>query len=285
MNTIDTSVCPRNMIIKQVIDSLNEDLSTLGDKTASLIRSNHSIAATVVTNDDMIVCGQKWVDMAFFVCDPDVMVRWHVKDGDVVAAGTSLCEVVGNARAIMTAERTALNFLHTLSGTATIVRKYVNAVSGTQAKIMDTRKTLPGLRLAQKYAVTVGGGYNQRMGLYDAVLIKENHIMACGGITAVLAQAFATFPKWVPIQIEVETLDELAEAIDAGAKNIMLDNMTVAEVKECVEYTNGRAELEVSGNVNLANILEYANTGVDRISIGAITKNVQVVDLSLRVSR
>lgn len=285
MNIIDKSVCPRNIILKQVVEALNEDLSSGGDKTASLIRSNHSIAATVVTNDDMVLCGSEWVDMAFFVSDPDVIVRWHKNEGDFAKAGTILCEIVGNARAILTAERTALNFLQTLSGTATLVRKYVTAVTGTQAKVMDTRKTIPGLRLAQKYAVTVGGGYNQRLGLYDAVLIKENHIMSCGGVSAVLAQAYATYPKWVPIQIEVENFDQLVEAIDAGAKSILLDNMHIYDVIECVEYNNGRAELEVSGNITLDNIMDYAKTGVDRISIGSMTKNIQVVDLSLRVSK
>lgn len=285
MNIINKNICPRNIIIKQVIDGLNEDLSADGDKTASLIRANHSIAATIINNDDMILCGTDWVNMSFYVCDPDVIVNWHKNEGDFVTKGSVLCEIVGNARAILTAERTALNFLQTLSGTATNVRKYVKAVEGTQAKIMDTRKTIPGLRLAQKYAVTVGGGYNQRLGLYDAVLIKENHIMSCGGISQVLAQAFATYPKWVPIQIEVETLKELTEAIEAGAKSILLDNMHVNDVLACVKHNNGRAELEVSGNITLNNILDYAKTGVDRISIGAMTKNLQVIDLSLRVSR
>ncbi len=285
MNAIDNNVCPRNIIIKQVIDSLNEDLSTIGDRTASLIRGNHSIAATIKTNEMMVMCGQEWANIAFYTGDPAVIIHWHVNEGDLVMPGQSLCEVVGNARAILTAERTALNFMQMLSGTATIARKYVEAVAETSVKIMDTRKTIPGLRLAQKYAVTVGGAYNQRLGLYDAVLIKENHIMSCGGVTSVLTQAFASFPTWVPIQIEVETFEQLVEAIDAGAKNIMLDNMELNIIKECVRYTNGRAELEVSGGVTLENVLSYAKTGVDRISIGAITKDVRAIDLSMRVSK
>ena len=285
MNIIDKKICPINVIARQVSDSLNEDLSIGGDKTAGLIRSNHSIAAMIKTNENMVMCGCEWVNMAFHICDPTIKISWHVYDGDVVAAGTPICEIIGNARAILTAERTALNFVQTLSATATIVRQYAVIVADTQVKIMDTRKTIPGLRLAQKYAVTVGGGYNQRIGLYDGVLIKENHIMACGGITSVLSQAFASIPKNIPIQIEVEHFEQLVEAIDAGAQNILLDNMSLEQIKECVEYTNGRAELEVSGNINLENVLEYANTGVDRISIGALTKNVRAIDLSLRVAK
>ncbi len=177
MNIIDKKICPINIIAKQVADSLSEDLSIGGDKTAELIRSNHSIAAMIKTNENMVMCGREWLNMSFHICDPSIKISWHVRDGDVVAAGLPLCEVIGNARAILTAERTALNFVQTLSATATIVRQYVILVDGTQVKVMDTRKTIPGLRLAQKYAVTVGGGYNQRIGLYDGVLIKENHII------------------------------------------------------------------------------------------------------------
>lgn len=285
MNVIDRQICPRNIIAKQVVDSLNDDLSVGRDYTANLIRHNHSIAAMIKTNEDMIMCGREWVNMSFAICDPTVTVSWHVNDGDFVPAGTPICEVIGNARAILTAERTALNFIQTLSATATTVRQYVVLVEGTQVKVMDTRKTIPGLRLAQKYAVTVGGGYNQRVGLYDGVLIKENHIMACGGISSVLSQAFASIPKHIPIQIEIEDFEQLVEAIDAGVEHILLDNMSIEEIKECVNYTNGRAEIEVSGNITLENILEYASTGIHRISIGAITKNIKAIDLSMRVAK
>lgn len=283
MNVIDYSVCPSNIIAKQVVDALTEDLSLSGDVTASLIRNNHSIIAMIKTNEDMIMCGKEWFNRSFHTCDTEITIDWYVNEGDSVTAGTVLCKVIGNARAILTAERTALNFVQILSATATLVRKYVDIVATTQVKVLDTRKTIPGLRLAQKYAVTVGGGYNQRVGLYDGVLIKENHIMACGGINAVLSQAFAVTPKHIPIQIEVEDLHQLDEAIEAGAQHILLDNMSLKEIKECVNFTNGRAELEVSGNVSLDNILSYAETGVDRISVGALTKNVKAIDLSMRV--
>jgi nicotinate-nucleotide pyrophosphorylase (carboxylating) len=282
MNTIK-NICPLNVIASQVVAALNDDLAIGIDYTAGLIRHNHSIAAVIKTNEDMVMCGCEWVNMVFNICDPTVKVSWHALDGDVVKAGSILCEIIGNARAILTGERTALNFIQTLSATATIVREYVNKVSSTQVKIMDTRKTIPGLRLAQKYAVTVGGGYNQRIGLYDGVLIKENHIGACGGITSVLSQAFASIPKHIPIQIEVETFEQLTEALDSGAENILLDNMSLEEIKNCVTYTNGRAILEVSGNVNINNVLDYAYTGIDRISIGALTKHIKAIDLSMRI--
>ncbi|MDQ5920207.1 MAG: hypothetical protein QG673_263 [Pseudomonadota bacterium] len=283
-NTINSSVCPVNVIIKQVADSLMEDLSATGhDFTAELIPPFNTITASIQTNQDMVMCGRQWAELSFYALDATVTIEWYVKDGDFVAAKTQLCKISGNARSILTAERTALNFMQALSGTATLVRTYVNAVSGNPVKIMDTRKTLPGLRLAQKYAVTVGGGYNQRIGLYDGVLIKENHIAACGGVTQALELAFKTVMAHIPIQIEVETFIQLQEAISAGAKNILLDNMSLTEIEKCVIYTDGRAEIEISGNVTLDNIMQYVNLGVDRISIGALTKHIQAIDLSMRV--
>ena len=272
-----------NIIASNVVEALNEDLANGVDYTALLIKDNTIVKAIIKTNQDMIMCGCDWFDMVFKICDSSIDITWYVKDSDNVASGTVLCEINGHARSILTAERTALNFIQTLSATATSVREYVNIVSSTKVKIMDTRKTIPGLRLAQKYAVTVGGGYNQRHGLYDGVLIKENHIMACGGITAALSEAFNKIPKHIPIQIEVESFEELCEALNAGARNILLDNMTLETIKKCVNYTNKRATLEVSGNVNKDTILDYAKTGIDRVSIGALTKNIKAIDLSMRI--
>jgi nicotinate-nucleotide pyrophosphorylase (carboxylating) len=273
-----------HIIVRQVAESLSEDLSIFPDWTAKLIQTNHSVSAKIKTNQDMVVCGIAWAEQAFRMCDKEAHFTWYVADGDKVGASTALGEIIGNARALLTAERTALNFLQTLSATATQVSQYVELVKDTQVKIMDTRKTIPGLRLAQKYAVTVGGGYNQRVGLYDGVLIKENHIMACGGIKQALAMAGTTIPNHIPIQIEVETFTELVQAVENGAKLILLDNMPLELIRQCVEYTNGRAELEASGNVNLANVRDYALCGVNRISIGALTKNIQAIDLSMRLS-
>ncbi len=272
-----------NIIASNVAEALNEDLANGVDYTALLIKDNTIVKAIIKTNQDMIMCGCDWFDMVFKICDSSIDITWYVKDSDNVSSGTVLCEINGHARSILTAERTALNFIQTLSATATSVREYVNIVSSTKVKIMDTRKTIPGLRLAQKYAVTVGGGYNQRHGLYDGVLIKENHIMACGGITAALSEAFNKIPKHIPIQIEVESFEELCEALNAGATNILLDNMTLETIKKCVNYTNKRATLEVSGNVNKDTILDYAKTGIDRVSIGALTKNIKAIDLSMRI--
>ncbi len=272
-----------NIIASNVVEALNEDLANGVDYTGFLIKDNTIVKAIIKTNQDMIMCGCDWFDMVFKICDSSIDITWYVKDSDNVASGTVLCEINGHARSILTAERTALNFIQTLSATATSVREYVNIVSSTKVKIMDTRKTIPGLRLAQKYAVTVGGGYNQRHGLYDGVLIKENHIMACGGITAALSEAFNKIPKHIPIQIEVESFEELCEALNAGARNILLDNMTLETIKKCVNYTNKRATLEVSGNVNKDTILDYAKTGIDRVSIGALTKNIKAIDLSMRI--
>jgi nicotinate-nucleotide pyrophosphorylase (carboxylating) len=209
-------------------------------------------------------------------------IEWSCADGTPLQAGQTLCTLSGSARALLTGERTALNFLQLLSGIATTTRRYVDAVEGTRAKILDTRKTLPGLRVAQKYAVLSGGGTNHRMGLYDAILIKENHIAAAGGVAAAMKTALAAAPPGVWIQVEVETLDQLQIALDAGARLILLDNMDTAQMRAAVAYTAGRAELEASGGITLDNVRQIAETGVDRISIGSLTKDVRAADLSMR---
>ena len=260
--------------------AIDEDIGQ-GDLTAELVPQAQLARATIVCREPAVICGQPWVERCFQQLAPDSEIHWQVAEGDEAAAGQTLCLLQGHARALLTAERCALNFLQTLSATATATRRYVDAVAGTQARIMDTRKTLPGLRLAQKYAVTVGGGMNQRLGLYDGILIKENHIAAAGGIAAVL-QAAQRIGGEVPVQIEVETLTELQSALAAGARLILLDNFSPKELSEAVKITAGRAALEASGNIHLGNVREVALTGVDRISIGGLTKHVQAIDLSMR---
>jgi nicotinate-nucleotide pyrophosphorylase (carboxylating) len=230
-----------------------------------------------------VLCGTLWFEECFLTLDPDCRIEWKLKEGERANANQPLCEIHGDARALLSAERPALNFLQTLSAVATVTRRYVEAAQGHKAKIMDTRKTLPGLRHAQKYAVTVGGGHNQRTGLFDGVLIKENHIAAAGGIGKVMELAFQVTPPHIPIQIEVESMAELDEALLAGAQLILLDNFSVADMQRAVEHAAGRAELEASGGITLENIPLIAATGVDRISIGALTKDVKAIDLSMRV--
>ncbi|WP_068807849.1 carboxylating nicotinate-nucleotide diphosphorylase [Thauera phenolivorans] len=268
-------------IQRNVAASLAEDIGT-GDLTARLIPADTDARGQVITREDAVVCGVAWFDATFAALSPSAAVVWHVKDGDRVKANEVLCEIVAGARDLLTAERTALNFLQLLSGTATVTRRFVDAVAGTRAKIVDTRKTLPGLRLAQKYAVQVGGGTNHRVGLYDGILIKENHIMAAGGIRQVVAQARAIAPSGVFIEVEVENLEQLREALDAGVRMILLDNMTLEQMREAVTVTAGRAELEASGGVIFDRVRAIAETGVDRISIGSLTKDVTALDLSLR---
>lgn len=270
-------------IFDQVMNALEEDLNKSADLTGNLIRASRTVIAGIRTNEEMVLCGKEFLNTAFLACDKNAKILWHFKDGDVIKPRNVLCTVEGNARGVLTAERTALNFVQTLSGTATMVREFVDRVKSTKVKIMDTRKTIPGLRLAQKYAVVVGGGYNQRVGLYDGVLIKENHIMACGSVRNALNDAFEMTPEGIPIQIEIENCDQFVEALDAKAKLVLLDNMSIAEIEKCVQYNKGRAELEVSGNITLDNVLDYAETGVDRISLGCITKNIRAIDLSMRV--
>jgi nicotinate-nucleotide pyrophosphorylase (carboxylating) len=268
-------------IERNVTAALAEDVGA-GDWTAMLTPEGVAAHATVVCRAAAVLCGRPWFDKVFAKLDPKCRITWHVDEGAKAGAGARVCEIEGDTRALLTGERTALNFLQTLSAVATLTRTYVDVVAGTRAAIVDTRKTLPGLRLAQKYAVRTGGGVNHRLGLYDGVLIKENHIAAAGGVTRALAQARTVAPAGVWIQIEVETLGQLEEALRAGAKMILLDNMTTAQMREAVERTAGRAELEASGGITLENVRAIAETGVDRISIGGLTKDVKAVDLSMR---
>lgn len=270
-----------NLVQQNVRLALAEDIGS-GDLTASLIPANQHASATITSREVAIICGQDWVNTCFQQLDNNILIKWHVNEGDKVAANQLLCEITGNARALLTAERCALNFLQTLSAVATQTREYVDAIKNTNTKILDTRKTLPGLRLAQKYAVTVGGGANQRLALYDGILIKENHIAAAGGIAAALIQA-GKLNQNVSIQIEVENLDELQQALSAGATSILLDNFSLPEMHVAVKLNNGRALLEASGNVDLGTVYDIAATGVDRISIGALTKNIRAIDLSMRI--
>ncbi len=252
------------------------------DATATLLPADASAHAELTCRESAIIAGIPWFEACFRRMDPDVTIEWHTADGQHVAAGSVICRLSGRARALVSAERTALNFLQLLSATATQTAAYVKAVTGTKTRLLDTRKTVPGMRVAQKYAVRCGGGYNQRMGLYDAILVKENHIVAAGGIAAAVAAGRRLHPTLM-LEVEVENLGELAQAIDAGADRIMLDNFTLALMVEAVSFTAGRVPLEVSGNVDLKTIRAFAETGVDFISVGALTKHVRAIDLSLRL--
>lgn len=268
---------------RNVIAALAEDIGG-GDLTALLTPADRPAVGVVTSREDAVLCGAAWFDACLQRLDPAARIQWLAQDGARIAAGQIVCEIAADTRALLTAERSALNFLQLLSGTATVTRSYVEAIAGTRAQIVDTRKTLPGLRLAQKYAVSCGGGTNHRLGLYDGILIKENHILAAGGITAALARARALANGNVFVQVEVETLEQLAEALDAGATLILLDNMDLAQMRQAVGLTAGRAALEASGGVRLDSVRAIAATGVDRISIGTLTKDVRAVDLSLRHS-
>jgi nicotinate-nucleotide pyrophosphorylase (carboxylating) len=270
----------RRAIDNAVRNALDEDLGDV-DLTAGLIPAAQIATASIVCREAATICGLPWVESCFRHIAPDTQIDWYIAEGDRVTPDQTLCRIKGSARALLTAERCSLNFLQTLSATATLTRCYVDAVDGTGTHIMDTRKTLPGLRLAQKYAVLTGGGMNQRLGLYDGILIKENHIAAAGGIEAVL-QAARDINAEVPVQIEVETLAQLESALNAGARLILLDNFTLAQLREAVQINARRAALEASGNIHLGNVREVALTGVDRISIGSLTKNIQAIDLSMR---
>lgn len=261
---------------------LAEDIGS-GDLTAAILPEAACASAIVMTRESMVVCGQAWFKAVFGRLDPSVQIVWECEEGAEVQAGGLLCRLEGPARSLMTGERTALNLLQTLSATATLARKYAKAVEGTGVKILDTRKTIPGLRLAQKYAVRCGGCHNHRIGLYDGILIKENHILAAGSITRAIRSAEG-LQAGVMIEVEVETLDELNEALAAGAKRILLDEFTLPMMREAVVMAANRAELEVSGSVTLEAIREIADTGVNYISVGALTKNVRAIDLSMRVT-
>lgn len=267
-------------IERNVTAALTEDVAS-GDLTAQLAPDVADAQAHVICREDAVLCGTAWFAACVQRLDPAARLRWLAQDGDHVAAGTRICDITGSSRALLTAERSALNFLQLLSAVATTTRRYVDRVAGTRAAILDTRKTLPGLRVAQKYAVTVGGGRNHRMGLWDAILIKENHIAAAGGIVPALAAAKRDKrAAWV--QIEVETPAQLHEAVIAGASMVLLDNMTLDDMRAAVRWTAGRAQLEASGGITLENVRAIAETGVDRISIGALTKDIAAVDLSMR---
>ena len=269
-------------VATDVARALAEDVGR-GDLTAKLIPRKQTARARVITRETAVVAGRPWFDACFRALDPDCEIDWRVGEGAMVTAGDMLVDITGNARALLTAERPALNFLQMMSAVATQTRPYVEAVHGTNAEILDTRKTMPGLRIAQKYAVRIGGGQNQRIGLFDGILIKENHIAAAGGIRPVLEAAFKLADGKVPVQIEVETLVQLSEAIAAGAKLILLDNFTLGDMRRAVEFTQGRALLEASGNITLETVRVIAETGVDRISIGGLTKHVRAIDLSMRI--
>ena len=268
-------------IERDVHRALDEDVGS-GDVTADLLAPGAIARARVVTREGAVLCGTAWFDAVFRALSDNVRIEWLANDGAHVAAGALLCKLEGPARALVTGERTALNFLQTLSGTATATATFVDAIRGTRTTILDTRKTLPGMRLAQKYAVRVGGGANHRIGLFDAVLIKENHIATAGSITAAIARARALHPG-VMVETEVENFSELREALAAGADRIMLDEFELHELSQAVAEVDGRVPLEVSGSVSLDRVRAIAETGVDFVSIGALTKHVRAVDLSMRI--
>ncbi len=270
-----------NDVESAVRAALKEDIGS-GDITAMLIPDTEIASAKIISREAAVICGQAWVDEVFRQIDNSVTVTWHVKDGDHVEPNSVLFELKGKARSLLTGERSALNFLQLLSGTATTCRDYADIVAHTQVKLLDTRKTIPGLRTAQKYAVTCGGCHNHRIGLYDAFLIKENHIAAAGSIANAIAAARQLAPG-KPVEVEVESLNELEQALDARADTIMLDNFSLEDMRKGVELTAGRAKLEASGNVSKATLAGIAETGVDYISIGALTKHARAVDLSMRL--
>ena len=270
-----------DLVLADVERAFAEDLGT-GDATADLLPAGATARATLTCREDAVIAGTAWFDACFRQLDPDVRIDWQATDGARVAPGSVICRLEGKARALVSAERSALNFLQLLSGTATTTAAYVQAVAGTSVRVLDTRKTLPGLRIAQKYAVRCGGGHNHRVGLYDAILVKENHIIAAGGIVAAVEAARRLHPGLL-LEVEVEDLAELHQALDAGVDRIMLDNFTIPLMREAVEIVAGRVSLEISGNVDLTTIRAYAETGVDFISVGALTKHVHAVDLSLRL--
>ncbi len=272
---------PLEEIAQSVRVALAEDIGS-GDRTAKLLDSRSAANARVVARESGIVCGRAWFDEVYRQLDAGVKIHWQVQDGTATHADQTLCELHGPARALLTGERTALNFLQLLSGTATTARRYADAVRGTGTIVLDTRKTVPGLRRAQKYAVACGGCQNHRMGLYDAILIKENHIRAAGSIRAAIAAAKANVPGDIPLEVEVEDLDQLQEALAAGADRVLLDNFGIDDIRTAVEQARRRATLEVSGGVTLENIRTIAETGVDFISVGDLTKNLKALDLSMR---
>ena len=275
---------PAAIIIANVSAALQEDLGS-GDKTAELVPASTAASAIIICREPMTLAGQPWVDEVYRQLDPDVEIQWLANDGDYLAADAEICVLSGAARSLLSGERTALNFLQTLSATATITSRYVNAIADFKAKILDTRKTIPGLRMAQKYAVRCGGGNNHRLGLFDAILIKENHIASAGGVETAIRTAKKQHSD-LPVEIEVESVSELQDALRAGADRLLLDNFDIADLQRAVEVNhkegNPPADLEASGGLTLEEIVKVAETGVDYISVGALTKNVTAIDLSMR---
>ena len=274
---------PQSLINSMVEQALEEDIGN-ADITGELIPERNQASARVVTREPMVLCGRDWVDQVFHRIDSQITLQWFYEDGSLLNTDTVLLELNGPARSLLKGERTALNFLQMLSGTATLTYQYVQAVAHTGARILDTRKTIPLYRLAQKYAVYCGGGTNHRIGLFDAFLIKENHIAAAGGIEAAVATARACYPQKL-IEVEVENTRELELALKAGAEVIMLDNFSLAQMREAVAASRGRAQLEASGNVSFARLSAIAETGVDFISVGGLTKHMQAIDLSMRLQQ
>lgn len=269
-------------IPKCVARALTEDIGS-GDISAQLIDANQLATGTVISREKAVICGRPWVDEVFFQLDPAIVIDWHISEGDWVTENQTLFSISGNARVLLSGERCALNFLQTLSGTATTARQYANLTTQSKIRILDTRKTIPGLRLAQKYAVDIGGCSNHRIGLYDAFLIKENHIIACGGIANAVNKAKQMLPD-KEIEVEVESLDELKQAVFAGADRVMLDNFTREQIMQIKAIDLGNTKIEVSGNVTEHSLSQYLDTPIDFISSGSLTKNIQAIDLSMRLS-
>lgn len=270
----------RDSIVESVKRALKEDIGD-GDLTAQLIKQDSLSSASIIAREPAVFCGRPWVTEVFAQLDSTIKIDWHVDDAGDLTPGQVVCKLSGPSRPILSGERTALNFLQTLSGTASLARLYVDAIKGTSARILDTRKTIPGLRLAQKYAVKCGGGENHRIGLYDGILIKENHIEACGSLENAITKALSVNSDGL-IEMEVETLKQLQVALESGVKRVLLDNMSLDELRQAVEITDKSVELEASGGITLDNVRAIAETGVDYISIGDITKNIRAIDLSLR---
>lgn len=266
---------------RNVHDALAEDIGS-GDLTGLLVPSDEMAHARIIVRESAVLCGVRWFERCMKGVNAEVRVQWHYREGDRMSSDSAVCDIYGPARALLTGERTSMNFLQLLSGVATAVRRYADIVEGTKARVLDTRKTLPGLRLAQKFAVRVGGGANQRLALYDGILIKENHIAAAGGIRQVLANA-DRLADGAPVQIEVESLGELETALECGATSILLDNFTLDMMREAARVADGRAVLEASGGINLETLRAIAETGVDRISVGGLTKDVRATDFSMRI--
>lgn len=269
-----------DVVADDVARALAEDLGD-GDRTAMLIPADARLETRVISRETAVLCGAPWFTATFRQLDAAVTVSWRAEDGAVVRHNDEVCRLQGPARAILSGERTALNFLQALSGTATLARRYVDAIAGTGATILDTRKTVPGLRIAQKYAVRCGGARNHRVGLFDAILVKENHISAAGSITAAVREALRRYPE-LPLEVEVEDTDQLEEAMQAGARRVLLDNFSLRALKAAVERYHGRIELEASGGIDLQSVRAVAETGVDFISVGDLTKNVDAIDFSMR---